>query len=558
MDLVDADVIELKQEEDEVVSYWQRFVPGLVSLQQSSASTTSATTQVDGSATGHKLLVEPSVFNITSLLPPSVSFLKRLSDLIPPGSDIVVSTLSSFLNDFLTNVFHPQLEETLVEMCLQTYAQHDAFQEDPHWARYSQKPIFKGSIAFVEIISAFCQMLDELTHDQMFSQLVIKQMHGYHDKCVNWYRIMVTRAQARSSEGNNATSLKASAQLAHDPNLTKALSSIWSAPADDDRAATLEEARLLVSNPATTALDDFDLISDTRTQYALCLLYTSMRWTAVKLKSLRHISPRASDDTQNGMDSDGEDRPQLKRSLTRALAVNDARNGSEPVHLPLTASTAALFDGIVTGFRELSDTTLRTLRLEMRFQLIRGLRESFSGSLIYHSSTTVPTSIDKLSAAIVQAAETADSPDEALLAVLTSLTTFDTALASSLQANDHAKITSGISTTVDAALVHTMSQADSLRALNPPAAAHLLTNVRVLQHNLLNIEPSSILPRARTFLELFQQGSQAIEAEMEAVTSGQGKTGLDQEELRALQRLSQGGRAGTVSTPVKAKTRTSV
>jgi len=559
MDLVDSEAIELKQEEDEVVSYWQKFVPGLVSLQQSSASAVTTTTQSDGSATGHKLLVEPSVFNITSLLPPSVSFLKRLRDLIPPGSDIVVSTLSSFLNDFLTNVFHPQLEETLVEMCLQSYVQNDAFQEDPQWARCSQKPIFKGSVAFVEVVSAFCKMLDELTHDQLFSQLVIKQMHAYHDKCVNWYRIMVTRAQARSSDGSNATSLKASAQLAHNPSLTTALGQVWDSTPDNTRAPILEEARLLLGNESISTVDDFDLISDSRTQHALCLLYTSMRWTAVKLNSLRHISACANEDIHAGMDSDTEERPQLKRSLTRALAVNNNRNGSEPVHLPLTESTAALFDGIVTGFRELSDTTLRTLRLEMRLQLIRGLRESFSGSLIYPYPSTIVPLPNATSTTPVPTIDTTDSPDEALLVVLTNLITFDAAMAASLGANDHAKITIGISTTIDTALVYTMSQSNSLKALNAPAAAHLLTNVRVLQHNLLNIEPASTLPQARTFLELFLQGNEAVEAEMTAATGNQSRTGLRREEFDGLQRLLyQSGNGGNNGIPEKTKTRTSI
>jgi len=284
-----------------------------------------------------------------------------------------------------------------------------------------------------------------------------------------------------------------------------------------------------------------------------------MRWTAVKLNSLRHISPRASEDIHAGMDSDTEERPQLKRSLTRALAVNNNRNGSEPVHLPLSESSAALFDGIVTGFRELSDTTLRTLRLEMRLQLIRGLRESFSGSLIYpYPSTTAPSPIAS-STTTVPTIDTTDSPDEGLLVVLTNFITFDAAMAASLQANDHAKITMGISTTVDVALVHTMSQSSGLKALNAPAAAHLLTNVRVLRHNLLNIEPASTLPQARTCLELFLEGNEAVEIEMKAATGNHGRTGLGREELDGLQRLLyQSEKGGNNGTPEKTKTRTSI
>lgn len=98
----------------------------------------------DGSATGHKLLVEPSVFNMGILLPPSLTFLERLKQVVPPSSDIVMSTLTSFLDDFLINVFLPQLDETLVDMCSQSFIEADAFQQDSLWELHAKKPIFKA------------------------------------------------------------------------------------------------------------------------------------------------------------------------------------------------------------------------------------------------------------------------------------------------------------------------------------------------------------------------------------------------------------------------------
>jgi exocyst complex component 4 len=54
-----------------------------------------------------------------------------------------MSTLTSFLDEFLVNVFHPQLEEAVTELCTQSFTELDAFQEDPEWAKHSPKPIFK-------------------------------------------------------------------------------------------------------------------------------------------------------------------------------------------------------------------------------------------------------------------------------------------------------------------------------------------------------------------------------------------------------------------------------
>lgn len=142
MEWVNASDAKHVPEKDDVVATFQKFVPGLVSFSQAQ-NAAAGNIQHDSSAAGHKLLVEPSVFNIESLLPTSVTFLSRLKEIVPPNSDILISTLTSFLSDFLINVFHPQLEETLMELCSQSFLHSDAFQADVSWSQYSQKPLFK-------------------------------------------------------------------------------------------------------------------------------------------------------------------------------------------------------------------------------------------------------------------------------------------------------------------------------------------------------------------------------------------------------------------------------
>ena len=141
---VDTKASELTQEREDLEYILRSSVPGLLSdsMRPDDISTTS-NTNLDGSATGHKLLVAPSVFNMGILLPPSLDFLNRLKEIVPPGSDIVMSTLTSFLDDFLVNVFHPQLDETLIELCAQTFVELDSYNEDPQWTQHSKKPIFK-------------------------------------------------------------------------------------------------------------------------------------------------------------------------------------------------------------------------------------------------------------------------------------------------------------------------------------------------------------------------------------------------------------------------------
>jgi len=141
---VDTKAPELSQEREDLTFILKSSVPGLVTDSKKSEDLVASTdTNLDGSATGHKLLVQPSVFNMGILLPPSLDFLNRLKEVVPPGSEIVMSTLTSFLDDFLVNVFHPQLDETLVELSAHTFIELDSFNEDPQWPKHSKKPIFK-------------------------------------------------------------------------------------------------------------------------------------------------------------------------------------------------------------------------------------------------------------------------------------------------------------------------------------------------------------------------------------------------------------------------------
>ena len=189
MDKVEGGGTENSLERDEIMTTWQKFVPGLSSFSRGAASGLIMTNGThESSVAGHKLLVDPSVFNISYLLPESITLITRLKRLVPTRPDFPTDNLSSFLSDFLSNVFEPQLEETLGELCSRSFLQLDAFQSHAHWAHYADKPICKGTITFLEIITGFCRMLDELTHDQSLSHLVLTQMNNYYDKCNGWYK----------------------------------------------------------------------------------------------------------------------------------------------------------------------------------------------------------------------------------------------------------------------------------------------------------------------------------------------------------------------------------
>lgn len=138
---------DMQSEQEDLDEILKSSVPGLISKTRANAGTASDAprTVPESTAAGHKLLIEPNAFNVTLMLPPSLSFLQRLKDIVPSNADIPISTLTSFLDDFLVNVFHPQLEETVTELCTKCIIDLEAFTEDPQWSKHSLRPIFKVS-----------------------------------------------------------------------------------------------------------------------------------------------------------------------------------------------------------------------------------------------------------------------------------------------------------------------------------------------------------------------------------------------------------------------------
>lgn len=82
----DSTSLLMKADQDDLESILKASVPGLVSESLRPATTsTDAHASSDGAATGHKLLIEPSVFNMGFLLPPSLAFLNRIKEIVPVG-----------------------------------------------------------------------------------------------------------------------------------------------------------------------------------------------------------------------------------------------------------------------------------------------------------------------------------------------------------------------------------------------------------------------------------------------------------------------------------------
>lgn len=281
----------------------------------------------------HKPLVEPSVFNMSLLLPPTLTFLQRLRTIVPPGSDLATSTLTTFLDNFLVNVFQPQLEETLTKLSDGILAEMDSFAQDPSWSQYSRRPVFKGTTAFFQIVTAFCRMLGTIPPDQAFSSLLVTQMNRYYDRCFEWYKLLVTKTQEQTKDASN---LRASARFAVQPGeIHEVMKELWLSDQEQEDARALgeKEIHLLIEHTNESRLEPNDIIQDRDTITSLCLLYTSMKWMATKIVGLRHITTHETDSSRQNIARQGN------RRWTMMNDPSKAPSEQGPVALPLTVDT---------------------------------------------------------------------------------------------------------------------------------------------------------------------------------------------------------------------------
>lgn len=278
----------------------------------------------------YKSLVEPSVFNMSLLLPPTLVFLQRLRSIVPPGSDLATSTLTTFLDNFLVNVFQPQLDETLGKLSDAVFGEADAFSQDAAWNQIARRPIFKGTSAFFEVVTAFCRMLGTIPPDQALSSLIVTQMMRYYDRCFSWFKSLVTKTQEQAVDSSN---LRASARFAVDSGeVHETMKSLWTS--ENPSSELMEkEIHLLIEQTNDVRLQMNDIIQDRDTISSLCLLYTSMKWLAAKISGLRHITVNETDSSQQPLPTKGNRRWTLLNDLNRAMSEQGQ------VYLPLTSDT---------------------------------------------------------------------------------------------------------------------------------------------------------------------------------------------------------------------------
>ena len=111
-------------------------------------------------------------------------------------------------------------------------------------------------------------MLDNLPHDQAFSQLIITQMQTYYSKCYGWYKALVSRSQPKPGRGRRN---KVSAAFAESGEIAATIDSLFEAESSSKPELLEKEVSLLISAVDEDPLDEADIIRDRKGITGLCL-----------------------------------------------------------------------------------------------------------------------------------------------------------------------------------------------------------------------------------------------------------------------------------------------
>lgn len=141
----------LKKQDDELSRVLKETVPGLVTsgpVEGSMAHQVSGSALLDDRLIGalgqhHRTLIAPDALHVTVLFQPTFSWLDRVNSRFPSSLAVSTSNAQSLLDDFVLEVYLPQLEEKVQTVFQESVSAPDAFHEDPGWKALSSAPLVK-------------------------------------------------------------------------------------------------------------------------------------------------------------------------------------------------------------------------------------------------------------------------------------------------------------------------------------------------------------------------------------------------------------------------------
>ena len=439
-----ADELQLRQ-------MLQGSVPGLLPEQNDSAPRLLRQSVSEGSAQ-HFQLVPPSAFNISVLLQPTVAFLNRAKRILPSSPRMAPGSIMSFLDEFLENVFAPQISESVDELYKRTMEEATS-NIYASGTGTRQAGVSSHTERVLDLIFRLNQLLSTIPYNrQGYSHTILKLIGSFYQHSHAW----LTSLTANEFAGNgHLGSLKLGAAWAHRPIIRDLWINYFAREPDLPtlNAAAGEEIRALCELKKGFSIKTQDLMQDSASFETLIMLY----------KSLRHFT-----------------------SSLLKLRPQQASKASDAQILLMLPEAITHFDTLIKSYNQLANMILLIIRIEIRCHILYYLQLSL-GQGNYNIE------------------EPASEVDSALADLNTDLVAICQP-ASTLPEADYSFVMSGVAELIDTVLIE---DSDQISIMSTEGATKLSLGITSLQQNLRNLVLSpdeADLSKSKNFYDLFKLG----------------------------------------------------
>lgn len=453
---------------------------------------------------GHRLLVRPDAFNVSVLFQPALAFVDRVAAVMPSEAAGETSRgFSAFLDEFVQDVFLPQLEDKVSTLFFGATGHADSFSQDPSSRRLgvgvtaASHPVVKSASNVIVLIDSLYSMLRTTPfHRESYSRLIVTTIIQYYQKCGERFRDLISLEAGDNGDiAERGGRLALSSSWAQKPEMVACLAEMRDPATTPQRKAELmaQEARfeLAYAKARAEPIAIHELTTSRKKLMALGCLQHSVEWFAANVGRLKPVCEGDMAGLKDGgkMDPLRAKRPKARLSVIDALALHDgvyttndidaavqtsaadgeALEKEEDLPLPLTSDLVARYPALSAAYTHLSSSILFTLRLELRLRILAYLSLSISESTY-------------------AVADTAIEPAPHIVDLNAELANLDDIFTETLPAPSRSWIFSGVATLMDACLIGLVH---NIKAVNREGTTKMLRNILALQQNLKNILPPS-------------------------------------------------------------------
>ncbi|KAF4623818.1 hypothetical protein D9613_002144 [Agrocybe pediades] len=320
----------------------------------------------------HRHLIRPDVFHVTVLFQPTLSYLQRVSEILPSGIDSAQAS-SAVLDDFVLKVYLPQLEEKVSDLFHDAVAGPEAFQPDPLSLRLSSRPLMKcsqSSTHLMALINSLCGMLNTSPfHRENYSRLILGVVIQFYQRCSDRFQYLTSASSdAPGRESRVALAAQWAQRSELQPCFVELLSGIINEKADLLHLYK-QEIHVELELLGDTTITKEHLISSSKTLSALASLHHSVSWFSSELNALKF---RPEEIASVASPSNLEPLTGMTPSFNNAFQLPPEPD-SDNLSLPLSREMALRFQALLKTYDQLSTLILDTIRIDLRCRAIHYL-----------------------------------------------------------------------------------------------------------------------------------------------------------------------------------------